>query len=395
MSTTGRYLTISRVTKDFRHLTRGPAYRQRSRVPTIVSATPNYPKPSDRIKYWNIVPGDFVRVVRGGHADMQKREVISVDKTRNLVNVKGITRDRGSHENAGRLSKPIHYSNLQLFAGEYELPSKDGEKPETVDVYATRLSTSIPVYIPAARRWVWNRYAAGTSPKLPTPEGVAPRKNRIKIRWPTIQRRIQPSVEFDHDTPSSVVNEITWRPADLSQFALYPPYFHIPAPESEQRITPEQKELAARARAVQDAYIRGEIDASVPMEQYLARELTNPHSRARKQERWQQAREERDRLRVRFMKAAKEARFAGGSTTSVGLNLTKTQAAREGAFLFEAHVRKAEKTRRLERAAQRGTTAKLARKKARKARKAAKREEALRNLVLEPAPNQVLPQASA
>ncbi|KAG8703204.1 hypothetical protein FRC08_003010 [Ceratobasidium sp. 394] len=394
MSTSTHYLTVSRVTKDFRHLTRGPRFQQRSRSPSIISSRPTFPKPSDRIKYWNIVPGDFVRVVRGANADNQKREVLSIDKTRNLVNVKGITRSRGSDDNKARVSKPIHYSNLQLFVGAYEFPAKGGEEPKTVDVYATRLSTSTPFYLPAARRWVWSRYAAGTSPELPTPEGVAPRKNRTKISWPDIQKRLPPTVEFDYDTAPSVVKEITWKPADISQYLLYPPYFHIPAPESQQRITPEQKELAARARAVQDAYIRGENDASVPMEQYLARELANPHSRARKQERWQNAKEERDRLRVRFMRAAKEARSMGGSTTSVGLNLTKTQAAREGAFLFEAHVRKAEKARRLERAVQRGAVAKLARKKARKARKAAKREEALRNLVLESAPNQVLPPAS-
>lgn len=83
-----------------------------------------------------------------------------------------------------------------------------------------------------------------------------------------------------------------------------------------------------------------------------------------------------------------------GSSTTVGLGLTKTQAAREGAFLFEAHVRVTEKARRAERAAQRGADDKLARKKARKARKDAKKEKALRELMLEPALNQVLPRAS-
>lgn len=388
-----RALTTSRITKDFRHLVIGPLFRQRSRIPTKLSTSPNYPKPSDRIKYWNIVPGDFVRIVRGANADGEKREVLSVDKTRNLVNVKGITRSRGQGDTESRVARSIHYSNLQLFVGEYEFPAKDGEKPKTVDVYATRLSTSTPSYIPAARRWVWNRYAASTSPELPTPEGVAPRKNRIKIAWPTIVRRILPSVEFNHDTSASAVKEITWVPSDLSQSSQFPPYFHIPAPTSLQRISPEQKELAARAISVQDAYIKGVYDPSIPMEQYLARELSNPHSRAKKQERWQQAREDRDRLRVQFMKAAKAARFTGDSATTVGLGLTKTQAAREGAFLFEAHVRATEKARREERAALRGADEKLARKQARKARKAAKKEKALRELTLEPAPNQVLPRA--
>jgi hypothetical protein len=87
----GRYLTDSRVTRNFRHLVMGPTFRQRSRFPTKLAPSPNYPKPSDRIKYWNIVPGDFVRVVRGAHASDERHEVLSVDKTRNLVNLKGIT----------------------------------------------------------------------------------------------------------------------------------------------------------------------------------------------------------------------------------------------------------------------------------------------------------------
>ncbi|CAE6527332.1 unnamed protein product [Rhizoctonia solani] len=389
-----RYLTDSRITRDFRHLTLGPAFRQRSRIPTKLSTQPNYPKPSDRIKYWNIVPGDTVRIVRGAHAEDKKHEVLSVDKTRNLVYLKEITMMRGQGESASRISKPIHYSNLQLYLGIFELTDKNGQAKET-EVYATRISTSKPVYIPAARRWFWKRYAAGTSPPIPVPEGVAPRKNRTEIRWPEYKQRTSPTTEFDYDTPADAVQEITWTPADVSEHTKYPPYFHIPAPTSQQRISVSQKILAAKARAVQDAYIAGKTSASVPMEQYLARELSNPHSRAKKQERWQQAKEEEDRLRVRFMKAAKEARKTGDSVATLGLNLTKKQAAKEGLFLFETHIREAEKARRVERAEQRGAVAKLERKKIRKARKEKKREEALRNLVLDKAENQVLPPTQA
>lgn len=87
----GRYLTDSPITRDFRHLVKGPDFRNRTRFPTKLSISPNYPKPSDRIKYWNIVPGDQVRIVRGGHADENKHEVLSVNKTRNFVYLKDVT----------------------------------------------------------------------------------------------------------------------------------------------------------------------------------------------------------------------------------------------------------------------------------------------------------------
>ncbi|KDN40833.1 hypothetical protein RSAG8_07851, partial [Rhizoctonia solani AG-8 WAC10335] len=350
----------------------GPAFRQRSRIPTKLSTQPNYPKPSDRIKYWNIVPGDTVRIVRGAHAENKKQEVLSVDKTRNLVYLKDITMMRGQGESASRVSKPIHYSNLQLYLGVYDLPDKNGQTKDT-EVYATRISTSKP--------------PANSGSRI----RPAPRKNRTEIRWPEPKKRAKPTTEFDYDTPAEAVKEITWIPADVSEHAKYPPYFHIPAPKSQQRISVSQKILAARARAVQDAYIAGKVDATVPMEQYLARELSNPHSRAKKQERWQEASEERDRLRVRFMKAAKEARKTGDSVTTLGLNLTKKQAAKEGLFLFEAHIREAARARGAARAEQRGAVAKLERKKIRKERKEKKREEALRNLALDGAKNQVLP----
>jgi hypothetical protein len=38
---------------------------------------------------------------------------------------------RGHGESASRVSKPIHYSNLQLYLGVYELPDKTGEVKDT------------------------------------------------------------------------------------------------------------------------------------------------------------------------------------------------------------------------------------------------------------------------
>jgi hypothetical protein len=76
--------TASPYTKSFRHLLPYSRHRERRmtfRDPIIKSA-----KPKDRIKYWNIVPGDQVRI----HGEESKTiyEVMSVNKLSNQVRLK-------------------------------------------------------------------------------------------------------------------------------------------------------------------------------------------------------------------------------------------------------------------------------------------------------------------
>ena len=48
--------------------------------------------PANRIKWWNIVPGDQVRLVRGPYKDPDRVvEVLSVNKFRNLIMLKDLT----------------------------------------------------------------------------------------------------------------------------------------------------------------------------------------------------------------------------------------------------------------------------------------------------------------
>jgi hypothetical protein len=76
-------ITSNPWTKDFRHLQPFPlSYLKRYSFKDILVKAA---KPQDRIKYWNIVPGDRVRIV----GDKEVLEVAKVNKLSNRVYLKG------------------------------------------------------------------------------------------------------------------------------------------------------------------------------------------------------------------------------------------------------------------------------------------------------------------
>ena len=78
-------ITSNPWTKDFRHLEAFPTrYLKRySFQDMLIKAV----KPQDRIKYWNIVPGDRVRII--GDKGGQVLEVSKINKLSNRVYLKG------------------------------------------------------------------------------------------------------------------------------------------------------------------------------------------------------------------------------------------------------------------------------------------------------------------
>jgi hypothetical protein len=80
-------ITSNPWTKDFRHLQPFPlSYLKRySFKDNLVKAS----KPKDRIKYWNIVPGDQVRIL--GDKDDKILEVAKINKLSNRVYLKRLT----------------------------------------------------------------------------------------------------------------------------------------------------------------------------------------------------------------------------------------------------------------------------------------------------------------
>lgn len=315
-------------------------------------------KPKDRIKYWNVVPGDRVRII--GDKDRRILEVAKINKLSNRVYLKGAATAKAD---AGL--KNVHYSRCQLLIGEFEFPprGKDTEA-RTLPVFATRVGTSQPYWQPMGARYEWERFAAGTTPRLP---GTKDTSGRIKIPWP--KRAERPSYESTiYTAKAEDVLAVTYKP------------FTLPSDES-----------ASAAPQVDDAendYIQSVLDpekrtydAGAPMELHLQKELSNPHSRAKRQARWQAALARRREVLAQYVR--NELKDLKGRT--------RREARAEAVWKWRERLAAERREEKKGRWIHRGGEVALVRRRARQARKEGKRDERLRNFVLQETPNQVIP----
>ncbi|KAH9978093.1 hypothetical protein BGW80DRAFT_1165908 [Lactifluus volemus] len=342
-------------TKDFRHLQSFPVnYLKRYSFKDMrVRAA----KPKDRIKYWNIVPGDRVRI--RGDKDGKILEVAKINKLSNFIYLKGTTAKGDS--DAG--FKNVHYSRCQLFIGDYEFPSKGkATEPRTLPVFANRIGTSTPYWQPMGARYEWERFAVATTPRLPDATSTP---NRIKIPWP--KRPERPKYEATTYTAKAEdVMAITYKPSALPPDEI----------ASATKVDSENEYIQSVLNPQKRSY-----DVTAPMELHLQKELSNPHSRAKKQARWQAALARRRELLAQYVR--NELKDLKGRT--------RREARTEAVWKWRERLRADAREEKKRRWIHRGDEAALLRRRARKARKEHKREEQLRNLALEEAPNQVIP----
>ncbi|KAF8334990.1 uncharacterized protein EI90DRAFT_3120861 [Cantharellus anzutake] len=375
--------TTSRVTADFNHLKniRGPTgvYRSPARKRNPLAAKPLDAHPKDRIKWWNIVPGDRVRLVRGPYKDSNRIvEVLSINKYRNIAMFKDLSYPKKKNDpDAPAMPVQAHYSNLQLYMGKR---SSHQNPTLTLGVFATRIHMTNPRYDIRQQRWMWDRYAAATSPILPGLQGEGGRRRRVtlseaeSIPWPEIPRKQYPPANL-HDTSKNAVNTVTWKPM--------PPNVN---PLTREILPPD---VSATSVNFEETYIQAllqnrlsNLSPSLPMEIYLHEELSNPHSRAKKQKRWQ----------VR-MKAKEEERSEMIRKEMLDLRGRKRAVARrEAIFRWNAKMKHDGKEARYRRWVQRGGLERTSKRSIRKARKGERRLRRLRNLVLQVGTkNQVVP----
>lgn len=182
-------------------------------IPRVLSR-PSYISPRLRFKQWNIVEGDYVRLLTGRKEDVfengfdnaegyKLHKVIQVDKLLNRVFLDGVTSKRAnkifvrdlpenaseeikqqynSQSNYSRTPKPVHYSNIQLCVDRDE-----GGTP----VFASRIGTSAPVWNKKKHLFEHNRFAAGKLIGTDDPEKyeLDASTGKMRIPWPKPEPR--------------------------------------------------------------------------------------------------------------------------------------------------------------------------------------------------------------
>ncbi|KAF9268242.1 hypothetical protein L218DRAFT_954604 [Marasmius fiardii PR-910] len=359
-----RYDIIEAITKspwttNFRHLLPVTKRIKRSlERPSWKTFSKKVAETRDRIKYWNIVPGDQIRLLGDTRGTLQ--EVLAINKLRNRVYVRGLQFQKEEmSEEVRRKNKNYHYSRCQLYLGDYEFPAKEGEtKPQTLPVFAKRLGTSAPKWNSFLHRYQWDRFATATTPTIPHLKA-----ERINIPWPKPESRTH-AEPTRYDTLKEEVAKVTYEP---------PPF--TPTLKGLIPRTPTEREFL---RAL---YNSPEHHQQQPVEQFLSKELSNPHSRAKKLKRWQSAQIKRKVL----LKKMIEDEMKEPNGRSAG------EVRAEATFKWRQKLDEEKKALRKARWQRRGGEVKLEKKHARRLRKEEKKRDRLTALVLKDEPNQVIP----
>ncbi|TFK43276.1 hypothetical protein BDQ12DRAFT_674687 [Crucibulum laeve] len=349
--------TTSPWTTNMRHLLPIPKQwlrRSSPKDPVIKSV-----RPKDRIKYWNIVPGDQIRLL--GDKKNAIHEVLSINRISNRVFVKGGT-NAEMEEGKPPPSKNFHYSRCQLFLGNHEFPPKEGTlEPRVIPVFAQRLGTAKTRWNRFGYRWTWERFATKTTPVLPHMR----RGEKYRIPWPERIPRRYPAAS-PYDTPIEVVKKVTYTT----------PRFPLEYGGKLPVLLTEDQFLAT----IYNAHVPKPSE-TVPAELFLVRELSNPHSRAKKMKRWKHRQFQKKTLLKDI--TTEELKHLNGRS--------EREAKAEAAFKFRQQMEAEKEAQRKQRWKHRDVQAQALRKNERKERKEQKQRKRLTELVLKDEPNQVLP----
>jgi len=352
------------ITTHFNHLRSIPRawlIRRSKHDPKLKSV-----RPADRIKWWNIVPGDQIRL--RGDPDGALHEVLSINRLSNRVFLKNTA--SSPKDSTPPQSKNYHYSRCQLYIREFLVPDRsDPSGPlRRQSVFASRIGSSEPRWDYIAKRWVWKRYAVQTTPKLPAQYYTRAGLRKIRIPWPRFETRKYPEGGL-YDTSIDDVAKVTYKTPAFDSSPLEP----LPRVPEEQ----EYLNLLYNPHRLQD------YDESAPFELYLKWELANPHSRAKKLERWKSYQAGTHELLKSI--TADEVKHLDGRSLK--------QAKADAAFNWREQVKEDQEKKKKARWAHSAKVGQWERKKAKKAQKEDRQRKRLTELVLKDEPNQFLPSA--
>ncbi|KAJ6627476.1 hypothetical protein B0H10DRAFT_1994742 [Mycena sp. CBHHK59/15] len=351
--------TVSPWTTNFHHLRRIPRHLRSGSKGMSDAFNPDKKDkmdfPKNRIKFWNVVPGDMVRI-RGRYGNTL-RQVYRIRRLENIVEF-----SLPVHAKADATLPAYSYARCQLFVGEYEFPPLPGSTElRKLPVFAERLSTTPPVWNTRLNRWDWDRFATRTTPVIPHLKG-----QKIQIPWPKPKPKVYPKGAM-YDTKRKEVAEVTYVP---------PAFSHI-LTASLPRVPTEDEYIAGMSHPTQKPW----FGDSPPVEMYLHKELSNPHSRTKKMKRWQSHMAYKKSLLMDYIKA--EMRELNGRSPK--------EARAEATFKWREKLSAEEEAERRRRWLTLAVAEKAKKKQERRARKEVKRRDQLTQLGLWEAPNQVIP----
>ncbi|PKI85753.1 hypothetical protein MVES_000388 [Malassezia vespertilionis] len=160
--------------------------------PTRAQSEPAFVQPNDRIQFWNIVPGDVVKLRSGAVGHDEEGRSIRVPR---LVDPeKG--EDKGFSGNITFVPRPVHYSKVML-------------KVPNTETYASRIERSKPFWDKRKNMFCWKRFAVvKTTDKEALRAGEI--VQRIEVPWPKHPEKRRPFNETMAD--AQLVETETWIP---------------------------------------------------------------------------------------------------------------------------------------------------------------------------------------
>jgi hypothetical protein len=169
-----------------------------------------------------------------------------------------------------------------------------------------------------------------------------------------------------YDTVAADAHEMTWEP-------------HLPGTK-----VPKYYENSYISDLYNNRDIPEEWQRSLPVEHLMARELMNPLSRARRQERWQEKKDLLEQSKEEYI--SRELKNLDGRR--------KKDARSEGIFRWKMEVRKYKARINWQRWVKRGAKDKLEMRLKRRHRRTASQLRRLKTLKLKDGQNQVIPESS-
>lgn len=252
--------TNRRVLRNLDHLKQGTNQKFLNKLrPSYAQSTPAYVQPKDRVAFWNIVPGDTVKLRTGavGHDDEGRPIrgegiVTTVDRTTNRLflrdlddqhklapkNIKHVIprlvdpeagEEKGYSGNVMSVPRPVHYSKVML-------------KVPNTNSYASRIVRSKPFYDRHKGMFLWKRFAIV---KATDEESIRSGQvvKKVEVPWPKVPERRRP-FQITH-ADGRTVEEETWVP--------WVPEDPVLLPMRKPRTTPVREALAAERKTVWDA----------------------------------------------------------------------------------------------------------------------------------------------